>query len=308
MISKINKLVIGTRGSALALWQAEHIRKLLSKQVPGIEIELKVIKTTGDRIQDIALPKIGDKGLFTKEIEQELLDGNIQLAVHSLKDLPTILPDNLCYAGSPKRADVRDAFVSLKWERLTDVPDNGIIATGSLRRKALILSQNPNIRFTDLRGNINTRLRKLEEQNFDGIIMAAAALQRLDREDIIKEYLEPGSFVPAVGQGAIGLEINESNGEIKELIDQISDAETVSCCLAERAFMRKLEGGCSIPLGAWTKMTDQGLLQLNGFVASIDGKESIRESREGNANDPKKLGNQLAERFIALGAKEILGQ
>ena len=307
MTSRIQKIVIGTRGSALALWQAKHIRSLLSKQVPGIEIELKVIKTTGDKIQNIALPKIGDKGLFTKEIEQELLDGGIQLAVHSLKDLPTILPDNLFYAGSPKRADVRDAFVSLKWERLTDVPDNGMIATGSLRRIALILGRNPDIRFTDLRGNIDTRIRKLEEQEYDGIIMAAAALLRLDREELITEYLDPEFFVPAVGQGSIGLEINENNGEIQELINQISDSETVSCCRAERAFMRKLEGGCSIPLGAWANKTVQGQIKIKGFVASVNGKEVIRKSMEGDATDPEKLGNQLAERFISLGAKEILG-
>ena len=305
---RLKHLVLGTRGSPLALWQSEYVRDAIIARRPDISVDLKVITTSGDKIQDVPLPKIGDKGLFTREIEQELLKGSIHLAVHSLKDLPTMLPDNLVFAGSPKRVDVRDAFISLKWTCLREVPDNGVIATGSVRRKALLKSVKPDLTFADLRGNIDTRIRKLEAFGYDGIIMAAAALKRLDREKLITEHLDPEYYVPAVGQGAIGIEINGKASRIQNLVDAISDPVTTSCCRAERAFMQKLEGGCSVSLGAWARVNARDQLILTGFVSSQDGRRTIRESTKGDLSDPTSIGNKLADRFIQLEARDILGR
>ena len=300
------KITIGSRGSQLALWQTHHIKALLEQAHPGLEVEIKKITTRGDAIQDVPLPKIGDKGLFTAEIEAELLADAIQLAVHSLKALPTTLPDGLAYGGSPQRADARDALISLKWKSIEEIPENGVIATGSLRRKAAILNLKPGMQFTDLRGNIDTRLRKLKENGWDGIIMAAAALKRLEMEDQIAALLDPDIFVPSVSQGAIGLEVNTSRPDVQELLDVIVDRDTVICCQAERAFGRKLEGGCSVPLGAWARM-DGDQLKLTGFVSNYAGTQQIRESLTGSPDDPEGLGMKLAERYIDLGAKELLG-
>lgn len=300
------KIVIGSRGSQLAMWQTHHIKSLLEQAHPGLEIEIRKITTRGDAIQDIPLPKIGDKGLFTAEIEAELLADNIQLAVHSLKDLPTTLPDGLVYGGSPPRADARDALISLKWRSIEDIPDNGTIATGSLRRKAAILNLKPGMQFTDLRGNIDTRLRKLAENGWDGIIMAAAALERLEMVSEIAAYLDPEFFVPSVSQGAIGLEVNTNRTDVLELLTAIVDRETVQSCLAERAFGRTLEGGCSVPLGAWARREGEAL-KLTGFVSNYAGTHQIRESLIGSPEEAETLGEKLAERFISLGAKELLG-
>lgn len=291
---------LGTRGSKLALWQANHIKYLLEQKVNSIKVEIIVIKTKGDLIQDKALPNIGGKGLFTKEIEEALLEEKIHIAVHSLKDLPSELPNGLKYAGSPVRNDHRDCFISTKWESIAEVPNKGRIATGSMRRKALIHEINPKIQCGGLRGNIATRLRKLEEHKWDGIIMAAAALHRLEMADRITEYLDPKVFVPSVGQGAIGLEINANQSDINEVIDQIIDRDTVTCVTAERAFMHQLGGGCSVPIGAWAKIIDNQL-ELIGYFSSLDGKQSLRESMKGPLNSPKELGDQLADIFRSHG-------
>lgn len=301
------KIVIGSRGSQLAMWQTHYIKSLLEQAHPGLEVGIKKITTRGDAIQDVPLPKIGDKGLFTAEIETELLADNIQLAVHSLKDLPTTLPDGLLYGGSPVRADARDALISLKWKSISEIPEKGVIATGSLRRKAAILNLKPGMHFTDLRGNIDTRLRKLKENGWDGIIMAAAALKRLEMEDQIAALLDPDVFVPSVSQGAIGLEVNANRPDVQDLLTSIIDNETVQCCQAERAFGRTLEGGCSVPLGAWARM-DGAAMKLTGFVSNYAGTKQIRESLTGSPDDPEALGIKLAERYIELGAKELLGK
>jgi len=300
------KIVIGSRGSQLAMWQTHHIKSLLEQAHPGLIVEIKKITTKGDAIQDVPLPKIGDKGLFTAEIEAELLADTIQLAVHSLKDLPTSLPEGLIYGGSPSRADARDALISLKWKSIEEIPENGVIATGSLRRKAAILNLKPGMQFTDLRGNIDTRLRKLKENGWDGIIMAAAALKRLEMDDQVAAFLDPDVFVPSVSQGAIGLEVNVNRPDVQQLLSAIMDKETVQCCKAERAFGRKLEGGCSVPLGAWARMVgDQ--VKITGFVSNYAGTQQIRESLTGSPHDPEGLGVKLAERYIELGAQELLG-
>ncbi len=287
---------LGTRGSKLALWQANHIKYLLEQKVNSIKVEIIVIKTKGDLIQDKALPDIGGKGLFTKEIEEALLEEKIHIAVHSLKDLPSELPDGLEYAGSPVRNDHRDCFISTKWESIIEVPNKGRIATGSMRRKALIHEINPTIQCGGLRGNIDTRLRKLEEYRWDGIIMAAAALHRLEMADRITEYLDPTGFVPSVGQGAIGLEVKANQSYINEFTEQIIDLDTVTCVTAERAFMHQLEGGCSVPIGAWAKIIDNQI-ELIGYFASSDGTQSLRKSIEGSLNSPKEVGIELANIF-----------
>lgn len=297
-------IVLGTRGSRLALWQAQHIRELLLKKVNDITVDVISIKTKGDQIPDKALPDIGGKGLFTKEIEDALLEKRIDIAVHSLKDLPSELPKGLLYAGSPKRADCRDTFVSKKWLSLNSVPNGGRLATGSMRRKALIFEQNPTITCGMLRGNIDTRLRKLEDEDWDGIIMAAAALDRLGMHDHITEFLNPDSFVPAVGQGAIGLEIKESRTELNQILDAIIDKETVAAVKAERTFMRALEGGCSVPIGAWGRLIN-GTLTLTGYFASPDGKRNIRETLTGSQKSPEELGSRLAEKYQILGVDAL---
>lgn len=304
-MSSINNLTIGTRRSALAMWQTNYISDRLRQLNPHLEISIEKIVTTGDTIQNVPLPKIGDKGLFTREIEDKLIHGEIDIAVHSLKDLPTKLPHELIYAGSPLRADRRDAFISEKWQSIQDIPADGTVATGSLRRKALLSEMKPAIHFTDLRGNIDTRLRKLNEFAYDGIIMAAAALERLDMTHVITEYLDSTIFVPAVGQGAIGIEIRADRPDLLAMISAICDEHTTLECRAERSFMRILEGGCSIPLGASADYVD-ARMTLSGYVSSVDGQTFIRECITGSASVPEQLGENLAKQFIAKGAREIL--
>jgi len=303
----MDKIILGSRGSQLALWQTHNIMSLLKTAFPEKTFENKIITTKGDRIQDKPLPEIGAKGLFTEEIEDALLDETIHIAVHSLKDLPSTLPDGLEYAGSPKRADVRDAFISTRWESLDEVPEDGKIATGSTRRRALLLSQNPGLTIGGLRGNIDTRLRKLEEEGWDGIIMAAAALKRLNLGSNVTEELDPETFVPSVGQGAIGLEVKSNRLDIINLVNAISDDETVSAVKSERAFMRELEGGCSVPIGAWGRVIDNTLL-LTGYFSNLSGKRYIRESLTGDISDPETLGVTLANRFKELNVKELMSQ
>ncbi len=302
----MERIVIGTRASRLALWQAEYIRDLLAETGSVKNIEIRKFSTRGDENLKSPLPEIGDKGLFTRELEDALLSGDIHIAVHSLKDLPSELPAGLIYAASPKRADARDAFVSLKWKALAEVPENGIIATGSVRRQAQLLGGHPEFSFRGLRGNIETRLRKLKENGYDGIIMATAALHRLEMQDVITESLDPEVFVPSVGQGAVAVECLEDSQDILDILETINDPDTRSCCMAERAFMKQLEGGCSVALGAHAVFTSEGRLLLRGFVASRDGKNSLNDTLSGDAENPVKLGEDLAAAFLNRGAREIL--
>lgn len=262
----MKKLIIGTRGSKLALWQANYVRKLLNNEFPGLQVALKIIKTTGDLVQNKALPEIGGKGLFTKEIESALLEESIDLGVHSLKDLPSDLPSGLKFVCTPEREDPRDAFVSLKWDKFSDLPPGAIIATGSTRRKAQIQNLRQDIKFHDLRGNIDTRLKKLERNGWDGIIMAAAAMIRMGLKANISEKMDPNLFIPAAGQGAIGLEIKSSRLEVLKILNKINHRPTMLAVSAERKFMQILEGGCSIPLGAWGREAE-GKFYFSGFFA-----------------------------------------
>ncbi|NQU66428.1 MAG: hydroxymethylbilane synthase [Candidatus Marinimicrobia bacterium] len=298
-------ITLGTRGSQLALWQANHISDLILQHVIDIEVKIQVIHTSGDMIQDKPLPELGSKGIFTQELEDALFNEQIDIAVHSLKDLPSSLPDGLIYAGSSKRADCRDAFISPTDLPFEDLPDGARIATGSMRRKAQILEQNPKISCGPLRGNIQTRLRKLKEENWDGIFMAAAALNRLGLKEYHPQLLDPEIFVPAVGQGAVGLEIKQSRLDIQEILNQIIDPDTVTTVTAERAFMRTLEGGCSIPIGAWGRLESDALI-LTGYFASTDGQRVLRKTLKGSADAPDKLGIQLAHIFKADGVDSLI--
>jgi len=301
----VNKLIIGTRGSALALKQAHYVQSVLQSSHPNIDIDLRTIQSLGDNRQETPLPEIGAKGLFTAEIESELLSENIDLGVHSLKDLPSALPEGLIYAGSPKREDVRDVFISHKWKSVEDVPAECTIATGSTRRKAQFLELRSDLEFCDLRGNIETRLNKLKTKGWDGVIMAAAALHRLNMSDHITCYLDPLQFVPAVGQGAIGLEIKEGREDIKKLIDSIIDNETTQCCHAERLFLAHLEGGCSTAIGCWGRMENRCFL-ITGYIATANGSKVLRKSLKGMLGNSSQLARQLAEVFEKAGARELL--
>ena len=301
----MNKLIIGTRGSALALKQAHYVQNLLQSAHPHLGVEIKTIQSLGDNQQETPLPEIGAKGLFTAEIESELLSQKIDLAVHSLKDLPSTLPDGLTYAGSPEREDARDVFISHKWRSLEDVPAKSTIASGSTRRKAQFLEVRSDLKFCDLRGNIETRLDKLKTEGWDGIIMAAAALHRLNMSDQITRYMDPLQFVPAVGQGAIGLEIKQGREELEKLVDSIIDIETTQCCQAERLFLSLLEGGCSSAIGCWGRMENRRFL-ITGYAAASNGSKVVRKSLKGMPADSDQLALQLAEEFERAGARELL--
>ena len=301
----MNKLIIGTRGSALALKQAYYVKNLLQSVHQHIGVEIKTIQSLGDYRQETPLPEIGVKGLFTAEIESELLSQKIDLAVHSLKDLPSTLPEGLIYAGSPKREDARDVFISCKWSSVENVPTKSIIASGSTRRKAQFLEQRSDLEFADLRGNIETRLNKLKAEGWDGLIMAAAALHRLNMSDQITHYLDPLQFVPAVGQGAIGLEIKQGRGDLEKLADSIIDNETTQCCQAERLFLAHLEGGCSTAIGCWGRMKNRRFL-ITGYTAAANGSKVLRKSLKGMPADSSQLAQQLAKEFEQAGAKELL--
>lgn len=298
---------IGTRGSQLALYQANKVKDTLALIFPELQFELKIIKTKGDKILDVALSKIGDKGLFTKEIENELIAGTVDLAVHSLKDLPTVLPEGLKLGAVLERGEFRDALVSRDGKKLAELGKGDVIATSSLRRIAGLLKINNKIVIKDIRGNVNSRLKKMEDGYCDAMIMAAAGLQRLGLEKYITEIIDPEVIMPAVSQGAIAIETRLQDPEIDTLMAKINHTDTWNAITAERAFLAKLEGGCQVPLGCFSKI-ENGQLTLSGFVASIDGKTYIEQQISGTIADGAKIGVQLAEKMLEKGAGEILDQ
>jgi len=298
---------IGTRGSQLALYQAKKVKATLENIFPELQVELKIIKTKGDKILDVALSKIGDKGLFTKEIENELIDGTVDLAVHSLKDLPTKLPEGLKLGAVLERGEFRDALVSLNGKKIADLKAGDVVATSSLRRIAGLLKINNQIVIKDIRGNVNSRLQKMEDGYCDAMIMAAAGLQRLDLEQYITEIIDPEVIMPAVSQGAIAIETRLNDPEVDKLMEKLNHQDTWNTVIAERAFLAHLEGGCQVPLGCYSRV-ENGTLSMSGFVASIDGKQYIREDISGEMTNGAKLGVQMAEKMLEKGAKEILDQ
>jgi len=322
-VGKNHKVIIATRGSKLALYQAEYVRSRLKERSPDIEIELKKIKTTGDKILDTPLAKIGGKGLFVKEIEEALLRKDVDLAVHSMKDIPIDLPPGLCLAAICEREDPRDAFIGQKSENVAagfslpfkDLPHGASIGTSSLRRSCQLLNLRPDLRIIQLRGNIDTRVRKLDEGQFDGIVVAVAGLKRLGMSHRITQILEPHISIPAIGQGAIGIECRIDDELINNLIAPLNHEETSICISAERAFLRRLEGGCQVPIAAYARIVKKSgssllsrhsLLVIDGLVGSISGDRIIKGRVEGNLEEAESLGVRLAEDLISRGAGKIL--
>ena len=304
----LDRIIIGTRGSQLALWQAEWVKKELIHHHPKLQVEIEIIKTTGDKILDSPLSKICDKGLFTKEIEQALLDHRVDLAVHSLKDLPTNLPEGLTIGAITKREDVRDVFIShpqKKYKQFTDVPESAKIATGSLRRKCQLLSWRPDLEIIELRGNLNTRFAKLEASDWDGMILAYAGVVRLGFGDRITEVLPVDKILPAVGQGALGIEIREENKTLKNYLQPLASEATTYSTLGERAFLHSLQGGCQIPIGAYVRIEKNEFI-MDGLIGSLDGKKILRGKIAGKPEDAENLGRQLAKTLAESGGKEIL--
>lgn len=302
-----DKIIIGTRGSKLAIYQAEKTKEELENAHPGLQVEIKIIQTKGDIILDVALSKIGDKGLFTKEIEVALLNNEADIAVHSLKDLPTTLPQGLELGAVLERGEFRDALVNLNGKKINELSSSDTIATSSLRRQAALLNLHPELTIKDIRGNVQTRLKRMEEGYCDGMIMAAAGLQRLGLEKYISEIIDPTLIMPAVAQGTIAIEIRENDSEIKKIIEAINHRATETAILAERAFLRTLEGGCQVPLGCYSQINGENIV-LHGFVASTNGKEFIKESVNGSTSTPETCGIELAQKLINKGAKTILAQ
>jgi hydroxymethylbilane synthase len=290
-------IVIGSRGSALALWQARHIAAKLAEL--GAETRLEIIKTTGDRIQDVPLAKVGGKGLFTKEIEDALLEGKIDLAVHSMKDMPTGIPRGLAIAAIPQREEARDAMVGAT---LAELAHGARVGTSSLRRASQLLALGRGLAIETLRGNVDTRLRKLDEGQFDAIVLAAAGLRRLGWDARIREMIPPEVMCPAVGQGALAIETRE-NGEARELARGLDHAESRAAVDAERAMLAVLGGGCQVPIGAHAHL-ENGEIQLHAVVASPDGARVIRGKFHGS--DPEQVGAELGRRLLDQGAREIL--
>lgn len=298
-------LIIGTRQSLLALWQSNHIASLLRKQYPDCQVSLKKIVTKGDRILDVPLAQIGGKGLFTKEIETELLDGTVDLAVHSLKDMPTVLPEGLCLTAITTRANVGDAFVSNKYASFSELPQGAVLGTSSLRRKAQLLAVRPDLKIVDLRGNVDTRLRKLDEGQMDAIILAAAGLERLGHADRIREIIPTTVCLPAVGQGALAIECRSDNKEVREMLAFLNDLPTKQATDAERAFLGLIEGGCQVPIGVHAEVENNNV-KIEAVIASLDGSKVLRNNITGPAVNAADLGRKLGQQMLAEGGEQIL--
>ena len=300
-----NQIVIGTRGSKLALWQADYIEKRLREEYPGLVVTQKRVTTKGDRILDVPLAKIGGKGLFTKELEEEMLSGGIDLAVHSLKDMPAKVPEGLIIAAVTKRLDPGDALVSNRFSSFAELPQGARVGTSSLRRRAQLLCTRPDLTMLDLRGNVNTRLRKLDEGEYDAIVLAVAGLKRLGFADRIREVLPRDMVLPAVGQGALAIETRADDDETREMLAFLRDDATICCTEAERSFLARVEGGCQVPVGVYATEEADGL-KVEAVIASLDGQRSYRGDVKGARQDAAKLGKSLAEKLLAEGGAEIL--
>ena len=306
LASDREQLIIGTRGSKLALWQSNHIKGKL-EEVTGLPVSLKIIKTTGDKILDVPLAKVGGKGLFTKEIEVELEAGDVDLAVHSMKDVPTELPPGLFIAAMPERVDPRDAIVSGAGYDLKTLPQGAKLGTSSLRRRSQVAHIRPDLDIVDVRGNLDTRMTKAENGELDAVVLASAGITRMGWADRITSYIPTQQMVSAVGQGAIGIEIRENDEYMRHVMEVIGHPETMECVTAERVVMRMLEGGCQVPIGAFARYED-GALVMDALVGWVDGKQIVREQLAGDAGDPQGLGEAMVERLLSLGAGEILAE
>jgi hydroxymethylbilane synthase len=307
---KKSALKIGTRGSDLALWQARWVESEIRRMSPGCDLTLEVIRTKGDRILDSPLSTMGDRGLFTREIEEALLDGRIDCAVHSLKDLPTELPPGLTLGATCRREEVRDVFIPHPVNPVRTLlaqRQGAIIATGSLRRRSQILAKRPDIRIVDIRGNLNTRMQKLRDSQWAGMILACAGVTRLGWEASIGEMIPVDVMLPAAGQGAIGVEIRAGDAGAASVLESLNDRATACAVEAERALLRTLEGGCQVPIGAYARIDETGdLLLLDAMVASLDGGKVVRGRTHGPPSGAGEIGRALAETLLAGGAEGIL--
>ncbi len=298
-------VVIGTRGSDLALWQANHVRDLLVQAWPDLDVQVEVVKTKGDKILDVALSKIGDKGLFTKELERTLMDGQVDICVHSMKDMPTVLPDGLKIAAMPQRADARDVLIDFKGLSFDALPVGARVATGSLRRVSQLASLRPDIELCEIRGNVGTRIGKVESGEFDALVLAASGVDRLGLTDGIQQRFSPDTMVPAVGQGAIGIEARSGDDRIARLLEPIKCDRTMRAVSAERHIMRVLEGGCQVPIGAYAR-EEEGRMDIIAFVGSLDGARIVRAQAQGPVEQSEELAQQAVDDLCAGGAREIL--
>jgi len=303
-----NAIRIGTRGSELALWQTYHVKALLEARLPGIAIDVQKIKTTGDKILDAPLAKIGDKGLFTKELEIALLGNRVDIAVHSFKDVPTLVPNGLVIAAVLEREDVHDVFIAnpkKSHQTFVSISPNAIIATGSLRRKCQLLNARPSIEVVEIRGNLNTRLNKLDSSEWDGMILAKAGVTRLGWTQRITDILPFELMLPAVGQGALAIECRSGDQRVQEMLRPLQHHPTAVTVTAERALLRYLEGGCQIPIGAYGHIVGD-ILQLDAVIGSLDGKQIVRGNKTGPIAQAEQVGIDLAKELLNRGGKEIL--
>jgi hydroxymethylbilane synthase len=298
-------LIIGTRGSQLALWQAEWVQRQLKQIAPDLSVVLKRIQTSGDKIQDVPLAKVGGKGLFVKEIEEALLRKDIDLAVHSMKDLPAVLPAGLLIICVPEREDPRDALLAGDKKKLDALPLGARVGTSSLRRQAQLLHVRPDLQIKMLRGNVDTRLRKLQENHFDAIVLAASGLKRLGWDEHITECLPVDVSLPAIGQGALGIEGREDDGFVRVLLSRLEHQQTRVTVTAERALLKRLEGGCQVPIAGHAVLQGENLT-LDGLVISLDGKRYVRYSLSGLMAEAESLGRNVAEGLLDRGAQPIL--
>ena len=300
-----HKLVIASRESALAMWQAKHIQACLQALYPSCDVQILGMTTTGDQILDAPLSRIGGKGLFVKELEIALADGSADLAVHSMKDVPMNLPEGFLMVATGQREDARDAFVSNKFDSLENLPQGSIVGTSSLRRQSQLQHRFPHLNIESLRGNVQTRLRKLDEGQYAAIILAAAGLIRLGLGERVRDFISPTDSIPAVGQGALGIEINANRRDLIDILAPLNHIDTQLCVEAERGFSRALAGSCTVPLGAYA-LRDGDNIHMTGFVASVDGTQMLREKMTGLVANPEHIGRALAMKLVARGANKIL--
>jgi len=300
-------IVIATRKSPLALWQAYYVKDLLENRFPGIDVSLLEMSTRGDKILDTPLAKVGGKGLFVKELEVAMLEGRADIAVHSMKDVPMEFPENLGLVAITEREDPRDAFVSNTYKSIDDLPQGSVVGTSSLRRQSQLRAMRPDLKIKDLRGNVGTRLGKLDAGEYDAIILAAAGLLRLELPQRIKSFIEPEVLLPAAGQGAVGIECRLDDQALCDIIAALNDNDTSTRVLAERAMNKRLMGGCQVPIGGYA-LLDGEQLNLRGLVGSVDGSHIIYKTVDGQRSDAEQLGIKLAELLLDDGAKEILDE
>jgi hydroxymethylbilane synthase len=304
---KNNQIVIGTRKSGLALIQSHHVQALLRERHPGLDVQIRHIVTKGDKILDVPLARIGDKGLFTKELENALLDGSIDLAVHSYKDLPTRLPGGLAVGAVLKRERNNDALIAAPGTTLENLPDGARVGTSSLRRRSQLLFLRPGLDISDLRGNVNTRVDKFLAGQYDALVLAFAGILRMGLEKHIAEIIPFDKMLPAVSQGALAIEVREDDREVLDIVAFMNDAATAAATAAERAFLETLEGGCQVPIGAAAEVRGSEVF-LRGLVASLDGSSLFRGEETGSVNNPAEAGQNLAARLLSQGADKVLEQ